>query len=103
VVVAFLRAAIRAGRWINANPQAAAELLPRFSVLHSTTQARQWLSGLDLVPQLGARNLAALELKKDFLHQRGYLRHDFRVSDWADGRFLAQALSELDEHATTRH
>lgn len=103
VVVAFLRAAIRAGRWINANPQAAAELLPRFSVLRSAAQARQWLAGLDLVPQLGARNLAALELKKDFLHQRGYLRHDFRVSDWADGRFLAQALSELDEHAITRH
>ncbi|HBN8289766.1 ABC transporter substrate-binding protein [Pseudomonas aeruginosa] len=103
VVVAFLRAAIRAGRWINANPQAAAELLPRFSVLQGVEQARRWLDGLDLVPQLSARNLAALELKKDFLRQHGYLRNDFRISDWADGRFLAQALRELDVPTTTQH
>lgn len=103
VVVAFLRAAIRAGRWINANPQAAAELLPRFSVLQGVEQARRWLDGLDLVPQLSARNLAALELKKDFLRQHGYLRNDFRISGWADGRFLAQALRELDVPTTTQH
>lgn len=98
IVVAFLKAAIRAGRWINANPQAAAELFPRFSVLGSAALARQWLAGQDLVPQLSPRNLAALELKKDFLRQRGYLQNDFSVSEWADGRFLAEAARELGEH-----
>ena len=56
---------------------------------------RQAIAELDFVPQLGPQNLAALELKKDFLVQRGFLQNDFSVHEWARPDFLAQAHAGL--------
>ena len=94
-MVAFLRAAIRAGRWINANPAAAAELFTRVTFNSDPALVRAALQGRDFVPQLSAQNLAALELKKRFLREHGYIKGDFRVADWADARFLQQAHASL--------
>lgn len=95
VVVAFLRAAIRAGRWINQHRDAAAELFTRVTFLPDAAFIRKAIAELDFVPQLGPQNLAALELKKDFLVQRGFLQNDFSVHAWAQPEFLAQAHAGL--------
>ncbi|MGF6093844.1 ABC transporter substrate-binding protein [Pseudomonas sp. 18175] len=95
VVVAFLRAAIRAGRWINRHRDAAAELFTRVTFLPNAAFIRSAIAELDFVPQLGPQNLAALELKKDFLVQRGFLQNDFSVHEWAQPDFLAQAHAGL--------
>ena len=93
--MAFLRAAIRAGRWINSHRDAAAELFTRVTFLPDAAFIRSAIGELDFVPQLGPQNLAALELKKDFLVQRGFLQNDFSVHEWAQPDFLARAHSGL--------
>lgn len=95
VVVAFLRTAIRAGRWINANPEAASEIFQRVTVYPCAKGIAKALKQYDLVPNLSARNLAGLEVEKDFLLQHDYIRNDFDVHQWADHRYLDEALKGL--------
>jgi ABC-type nitrate/sulfonate/bicarbonate transport system substrate-binding protein len=102
IVVAFLRAAIRAGHWINANRDAAAELFTRVTFAPDAAFIRQAIGTLDFVPRLSAQNLTALELKKNFLHQQGYLKNTFSVHQWADASFLEQAHASLLAEAHTR-
>jgi ABC-type nitrate/sulfonate/bicarbonate transport system substrate-binding protein len=96
-VVAFLRAAIRGGRWTKANPEEAAEVLTRVTFFRSARQVRRLLAATDadLVPSLSPRNLAGLELQKDFLLEHGYIKHDLDVRKWADPTFLEKALASL--------
>ncbi|NIE73382.1 ABC transporter substrate-binding protein [Pantoea sp. Ap-967] len=95
VVVAFLRAAIRAGRWIAEFPEAAASLLTRVTFLPGAAFIAESLRGRDLVPNLAPRNLAALQLKQDFLLRHGYLQQAFDVQAWAQPDYLAQAHAGL--------
>jgi len=95
VVVAFLRAAIRAGRWINANPDAAAAVFQRTTVYSGADTIAKALRGYDLVPNLSVQNLAGLTVEKDFLKAQGYIRNDFNVADWADASYLEEALASL--------
>lgn len=97
VVVAFLRASIRAGRWINANRQAAAEIFPRVTFFPNAQVAARAIAQHDFVPTLASKNLRGLEIKKDFLRSRGYIQNDFDVRQWADDSYLAQALASLKE------
>jgi len=94
-VVAFLRAAVRAGRWINANPAAAAAILHRTTYYPSVEAVARAIAPLDLIPQLSPRNLAGIEQVKTFLLKRGYLQRDFDVGGWADDRFLNEAVASL--------
>jgi ABC-type nitrate/sulfonate/bicarbonate transport system substrate-binding protein len=91
VVVAWLRAAIRAGRWINANRAAAAEIFARVTVTPDPAFIAEFIAGFDFVPNLAPRNLRAIELEKDFLRSRGYVKGDFDVKAWADPRYLEEA------------
>jgi ABC-type nitrate/sulfonate/bicarbonate transport system substrate-binding protein len=95
VVVAFLRAAIRAGRWINAYPAAAADIFKRVTVYPCAKAIAGVLPQYDLVPNLSPQNLAGLTIEKNFLHTHGYIKNDFDVNAWADHRFLAEALQGL--------
>ena len=95
VVVAFLRASIRAGRWINSNPDAAAAIFRRVTLYPSTTAIARALPNYDLVPNLSAQNLAGLDIEKDFLLARGYIRNDFDARKWADASFLEEAYQSL--------
>jgi ABC-type nitrate/sulfonate/bicarbonate transport system substrate-binding protein len=97
VVVAFLRAAIRAGLWINAHRQAAAEIFPRVTFLPNAQVAARAIAQHDFVPALPAKNLKGLQIKKDFLRARGYVKNDFDVVRWADDSYLAEALRSLKE------
>jgi ABC-type nitrate/sulfonate/bicarbonate transport system substrate-binding protein len=96
-IVAYLRAAIRGGRWVNENPRAAAELFAKNSGPHLdvNTLAAE-LAAQDFVPKLDPKALAGLEVQKRFLKTYGYLRNDFDIGDWIAPRFLKDALASLD-------
>ncbi|RJG40503.1 ABC transporter substrate-binding protein [Mesorhizobium sp. DCY119] len=95
VVVAWLRASIRAGRWINANRDAAAEVFYRTTIYQHAGEIAKALRNYDLVPNLSAQNLAGLTIEKNFLLSHGYIRNDFDVSAWADASYLEEALASL--------
>lgn len=93
IVVAYLRASIRAGHWINRHPAAAAEIFTRVTFNHDPALVERLITGLDLIPNLSAKNLAALDIQKKFLVDHGYIENDFKVHDWADPSFLQRALA----------
>lgn len=93
VIVAFLRAAIRAGRWINANPDAAADIFYRTTIYADRDEIAKALRGYDLVPNLSAQNLAGLGIEKKFLLDHHYIANDFDVGEWADASYLEEALA----------
>ncbi|AHF93259.1 ABC-type nitrate/sulfonate/bicarbonate transport system, periplasmic component [Opitutaceae bacterium TAV1] len=95
IVTGYVRAAVRAGRWINANRAAAAEILHRTNFYPSVASLEQAIRHIDFVPNLSARNLAAITLQKNFLLKYGYIKNDFDVSSWADARFLNEAANSL--------
>ncbi|MFT3828167.1 MAG: ABC transporter substrate-binding protein [Opitutaceae bacterium] len=96
VIVAWLRAAIRAGRWINANRAAAAEIFKRVTFFSCAKQIERAIAHYDFVPNLSAQNLAATTIEKNFLRDHGYVKNDFDVAtQWADRRFLDEALRSL--------
>ena len=95
VVVAYLRAAIRAGRWINAHREAAAEIFQRVTFHSDPRQIIEFIAHVDFVPNLSPRNLAAIDIEKKFLLDHGYIKNNFNVQDWADSSFLQQALEDV--------
>ncbi|EIQ01679.1 ABC-type nitrate/sulfonate/bicarbonate transport system, periplasmic component [Opitutaceae bacterium TAV1] len=96
VVVAYLRAAIRAGRWVNANRAAAADILQRVAFGLDIDEVRAYVATLpDFVPDLSAKNLAGIEIEKQFLLSHGYISRDFDVKAWAAPEFLEQARRSL--------
>jgi ABC-type nitrate/sulfonate/bicarbonate transport system substrate-binding protein len=96
IVVAYLRAAIKAGRWIEANQDEAAEI---FGGLISQWAGKCILKGEiakhHFAPNLSPKNLAGVEVEKQFLLEQGYIRKDFDVAQWADPSFLEKALKSL--------
>ncbi|PAW79962.1 MAG: nitrate ABC transporter substrate-binding protein [Verrucomicrobia bacterium Tous-C9LFEB] len=95
VIVAFLRAAIRAGRWINEHRAAAAEIFTRVTFYPNAKLIEELLQDVDLVPQLSPKNLAAIDIQKKFLIEHGYVKNDFDVNEWADHTYLEEALASL--------
>ena len=51
----------------------------------------------DMVPSLSPRNMAQIEIGKDFMLKHGYIKNDFDVSKWAAPKFLEKAAKELLE------
>jgi ABC-type nitrate/sulfonate/bicarbonate transport system substrate-binding protein len=92
VVVAFLRASIRAGRWINHHRAAAAEIFSRVTFFSSARQIEQTIADFDFVPSFSPKNLAAIEIEKEFLRSHGYVKNDFDVHQWAASGYLEEAL-----------
>ena len=95
LVVAYLRAAIRAGRWINANRAAAAAILARVTYRPDTEGTLAAIARTDFVPNLSAQNLAAIDIQKRWLLAHGVIRNDFDLANWAAPQFLAEALAGL--------
>lgn len=95
VVVAWLRAAVRAGRWINAHPEAAADIFYRTTIYADRDAIAGALRDYDLVPNLSAQNLAGLRLETDFLRAHGYIAGDVDVNEWADASYLEEAVTSL--------
>ena len=96
-IVAYLRAAIRGGRWVNANSRAAAELFAQNSGPHlSVDRLAKQLAEKDFVPKLDPQALGGLAVQKAFLKTYGYLKNDFDIQSWVEPRFLNEALASLD-------
>jgi ABC-type nitrate/sulfonate/bicarbonate transport system substrate-binding protein len=97
LVVAFLRATIRAGRWINANRRSAAEIFNRTAARYPSLDAYETSLGKhDFEPNLSPQAIKGVEIEKNFLLSHGYIQKDFDINDWVDARFLNEAKESLD-------
>ena len=96
IVVAYLKAAIKAGRWIHANRAEAAEIFGNI-ISHWAGKGvlKEEIEKYNFIPNLSAKNIAGIEVEKRFLLEHGYIQNDFNVEEWADPRFLSEALSSF--------
>jgi len=97
LVIAFMKGMIKVGRWANRNKRAAAEILDKQTFYLDVEDTLRGIEHVDMVPNLSAQNLAAVEIGKDFMLSHGYIKNDFDVQEWAAPEFLEQAAKELIE------
>jgi ABC-type nitrate/sulfonate/bicarbonate transport system substrate-binding protein len=97
LVVTFMKSMIKVGRWANEHKRAAAVILDRQTYYRDAEDTYQCIKHIDMVPSLSPRNLAQIEIGKDFMLKHGYIKRDFDVQKWAAPEFLEQAARELIE------
>jgi ABC-type nitrate/sulfonate/bicarbonate transport system substrate-binding protein len=97
LVVAYLKAMIKVGRWANEHKHAAAVILNRQTFYRDAEDTYQGIKDVDLVPNLSPKNLVSIEIGKDFMLSHGYIQHDFDVHEWAAPQFLEEAGKQLLE------
>ena len=102
LVVTFLKAMIKVGRWSNEHKHAAAVILDRQTYYRDVEDTYQNIKLVDMVPSLSPKNLAQIEIGKDFMLEHGYIQRDFDVHAWAAPEFLEQAAKELIEEQWTK-
>jgi ABC-type nitrate/sulfonate/bicarbonate transport system substrate-binding protein len=97
LVIAFMKGMIKVGRWGNEHKHAAAAILDKQTLYLDLEDTYRGIKDVDLVPNLSAQNLTAIEIGKDFMLSHGYIKNDFDVQKWAAPEFLEQAARELLE------
>ena len=97
LALAFLKGMIRVGRWSNQHKHAAAAILNKQTYYLDIEDTYRGIEQVDMVPNLSPQNLAAIEIGKDFMLQKQYIKNDFDVNAWAAPEFLEQAAKELLE------
>jgi ABC-type nitrate/sulfonate/bicarbonate transport system substrate-binding protein len=97
LVVTWLKAMIKVGRWGNEHKHAAASILNKQTFYLDVEDTYQGIQDVDLVPNLSPKNLKAVEIGKNFMLSHGYIKNDFDVQKWAAPEFLEQAAKELVE------
>ena len=97
LVVTYMKAMIKVGRWANEHKRAAAVILDRQTYYRDAEDTYQGIKHVDMVPSLSPKNLAQIEIGKDFMLKHGYIKNDFDVQKWAAPEFLEQAAKELIE------
>jgi ABC-type nitrate/sulfonate/bicarbonate transport system substrate-binding protein len=97
LVVTYMKAMIKVGRWANEHKRAAAVLLDRQTVYRDAEDTYQGIKYVDMVPNLSPQNMACVEIGKNFMLKHGYIKNDFDVHEWAAPEFLEQAAKELIE------
>jgi ABC-type nitrate/sulfonate/bicarbonate transport system substrate-binding protein len=95
LVVTFMKGMIKVGRWANEHKHAAAAILDKQTFYLDVEDTYRGIKHVDMVPNLSAQNLAAVEIGKDFMVGHGYIKNDFDVKAWAAPEFLEQAAKEL--------
>ena len=95
LVLAYMKAMIKVGRWANAHKRAAAVILNRQTFYLDAEDTYQGIKHVDLVPSLDAQNLQCIDIGKDFMLSHGYIKNDFDVNEWAAPEFLEKAATEL--------
>ena len=95
LVVAWLKAMIKVGRWGNEHKHAAASILDKQTFYRDVEDTYRGIKEVDIVPNLSPKNLKAVEIGKDFMLSHGYIKNDFDVHAWAAPEFLEQAATEL--------
>jgi ABC-type nitrate/sulfonate/bicarbonate transport system substrate-binding protein len=97
LVVTYMKAMIKVGRWANKYPEAAAHLLDRQTFYRDPEDTYQGIKDVDMVPNLSLQNLECVETGKEFMLKHGYIKNDFDVRAWAAPEFLERAAKELIE------
>ena len=83
LVVAYMKAMIKVGRWANENKHAAAAILNRQTFYLDAEHTYEGIKHVDMVPSLSAQNLQCIKIGKDFMFSHGYIKNDFDVDEWA--------------------
>ncbi|TFH19658.1 MAG: ABC transporter substrate-binding protein [Acidimicrobiales bacterium] len=102
LVVAYMKAMIKVGRWANEHKHAAAAILNRQTFYRDVEDTYQGIKHVDMVPNLSPKNLVSIDIAKDFMLKNGYIHNDYDVKEWAAPDFLEQAARELLEEEWTR-
>ncbi len=97
LVIAYMKAMIKVGRWANANKYAAAGILNRQTFYRDVEDTYLGIKDVDLVPNLSPQNIVSVEIGKDFMLSHGYIKRDFDVHEWAAPEFLEEAAKQLLE------
>ena len=97
LVVTFLKGMIKVGRWANEHKHAAAVILDKQTFYLDAEHTYEGIKHIDMVPNLSPQNLVSVEIGKDFMLKKGYIKNDFDVQKWAAPEFLEQAAKELLE------
>lgn len=97
LVVTFMKAMIKVGRWGNEHKHAAAVILDKQTFYLDVEDTHRNIKNIDLVPNLSPQNLAAIKIGKDFMLNHGYIKNDFDIKEWAAPEFLEQAAEEFIE------
>ena len=101
LVVAYMKAMIKVGRWANEHKHAAAAILNRQTFYRDVEDTYRGIRDVDMVPNLSPKNLVSIDIGKDFMLRNGYIHDDFDVDEWAAPQFLEQAARELLEEEWT--
>ena len=97
LVVTYMKAMIKVGRWANEHKRAASVILDRQTFYRDPEDTYQGIKDVDMVPNLSPQNIACVEIGKNFMLKNGYIKNDFDVKKWAAPEFLEQAVKELVE------
>ena len=95
LVVAYMKAMIKVGRWTNANKRAAAVILDRQTFYRDAEDTYEGIKHVDMVPSLNAMNMQCIKIGKDFMLKHGYIKKDFDVEKWARPEFLEDAATAV--------
>ena len=95
LVIAYMKAMIKVGRWANENKHAAGAILNRQTFYLDAEDTYQGIKDVDMVPSLSAQNMQCVKIGKDFMVSHGYIENDFDVDEWARPEFLEQAATEV--------
>jgi len=102
LVVAFMKGMIKVGRWSNEHKHAAAVILNRQTFYRDVEDTYEGIKPIDMVPNFSPKNLASIEIGKDFMVSHGYIKNDFDVHEWAAPEFLEEAAKQLLEDEWAR-
>ena len=80
----FLRATVRAARWLDDNREAGATILHRVTYHPSVADTATAIAATDFLPTLTPQKLAGIDHQKKFLLDHGYIKRDFDSRDWAE-------------------
>ena len=97
LVVAFMKGMIRVGRWSNEHKHAAAAILDRQTFYLDVEHTYRGIKDVDMVPNLSPQNMVSVDIGKEFMLKKGYIKNDFDVNEWAAPEFLEQAARDLLE------
>jgi len=95
LVVTYMKAMIKVGRWANEHKKAAAVILDRQTFYRDAEDTYQGIKHVDMVPNLSPQNIACVEIGKDFMLKHRYIKKDFDVKKWAAPEFLEEAAKQL--------
>ena len=87
LVMAYMKALIKVGRWANEYKRAAGAILNRQTFYLDAEDTYQGIKDVGMVPSLSARGTwECIKIGKDFMVSHGYIENDFDVSEWAAPR-----------------